>query len=90
MTRSVPALPGPSRPPSLLACGWQRSAAQGGIATVISKGLHRYETFNQDAKGCQPCQQILMEMKQADERLLERIVGHVRQHLDKGKDAKAA
>ena len=60
------------------------------IATVISKGLHRYETFNQDAKGCQPCQQILTEMKQADDRLLERIVAHVRQHLDKEKDAKAA
>lgn len=39
---------------------------------------------------CPQCQQILNEMKQADERLLERIVGHVRQHLDKEKDAKAA
>lgn len=60
------------------------------IATVISKGLHRYETFNDDAKNCQQCGQILNEMKQSDERLLERIVSHVRQHLDKEKDVKAA
>lgn len=60
------------------------------IATVISKGLHRYETFSNDAKSCQQCGQILNEMKQSDERLLEHIVAHLRQHLDKEKEAKAA
>jgi hypothetical protein len=50
-------------------------------ATVISKGLHRYDTFIKDAQGCQQCTQIWTEMKQADERELERIVGHLREHM---------
>ncbi len=52
-------------------------------ATVISKGLHRYETFIKDAQGCQPCTQLWNEMKQADERQLERIVSHLREHMAK-------
>ena len=59
-------------------------------ATVISKGLHRYDTFHADAKGCQHCQQIWNEMKQTDERQLERVVSHMRQHLNQESDAKAA
>jgi hypothetical protein len=50
-------------------------------ATVISKGLHRYGTFQSDAKNCQHCQQIWNEMKQADEKQLEKIIGHLRQHM---------
>ena len=44
-------------------------------ATVISKGLHRYGTFQSDAKNCQDCQQVWNEMKQADEKQLAKIVG---------------
>jgi hypothetical protein len=53
-------------------------------ATVISKGLHRYGTFQSDAKNCQHCQQIWNEMKQADEKQLEKIVGHLHQHMKEG------
>ena len=59
-------------------------------ATVISKGLHRYPQFQQDAKDCQHCQQIWTELKQADERQLERLVSHMRQHLERESSAKAA
>lgn len=59
-------------------------------ATVISKGLHRYPQFQQDAKDCQHCQQIWTELKQADERQLERLVSHMRQHLERESPAKAA
>jgi hypothetical protein len=59
-------------------------------ATVISKGLHRYGTFQSDAKNCQHCQQIWNEMKQADEKQLEKIVSHLRQHMEKEGAARAA
>jgi hypothetical protein len=59
-------------------------------ASVISKGLHRYPQFQQDAKDCQHCQQVWNELKQAEERQLERLVSHLRQHLDRESAAKAA
>jgi hypothetical protein len=52
-------------------------------ASVISKGLHRYPTFEKDAHDCQQCTQVWNEMKQADQRQLDRIVNHLKQHLDK-------
>lgn len=51
-------------------------------ASVMSKGLHRYETFKKDSADCQHCQQIWDHMKQADEQLLGRMVGHMREHLE--------
>ncbi|HEV8309177.1 MAG TPA: hypothetical protein VGW35_16075 [Methylomirabilota bacterium] len=51
-------------------------------ASVISKGLHRYDTFQKDAKDCQHCQQLWNQMKQADEDQLQRIVRHMAQHLE--------
>mgnify|MGYP006951186814 CR=1 FL=1 len=50
-------------------------------ASVISKGLHRYETFVKDCQGCQPCTELWNEMKRADERQLEKIVSHLREHM---------
>jgi len=52
-------------------------------ATVISKGLHRYDTFKRDSHGCQHCQQIWDHMRQADEELLQRIVRHLSEHMEK-------
>ena len=43
-------------------------------ATVISKGLHRYDTFIKDAADCQHCREIWNHMKRADQEQLERIV----------------
>jgi hypothetical protein len=60
------------------------------MATVISKGLHRHETFKKDAKDCQQCQQIWDVMKRADEEQLSRITAHLKQHMDKETQAKAA
>jgi hypothetical protein len=59
-------------------------------ASVISKGLHRYDTFQKDAMGCQQCQQLWNHMKQADEEELARIVGHMKQHLEAEEDLKRA
>jgi len=52
-------------------------------AAVLSKGLHRYDTFRTDAKGCGECQQIWSYMRQTDDEQLKRILGHLRQHFDK-------
>lgn len=61
-------------------------------ATVISKGLHRYDTFIKDAGDCAECREAWMQMKAADEKQLQRLVPHLRQHLDtdEGKQSKAA
>ena len=54
-------------------------------ASVISKGLHRYDTFAKDAQGagCQGCAQMWNEMKQADQKQLDWLVAHLKEHLDK-------
>jgi hypothetical protein len=52
-------------------------------ASVLSKGLHRYSTFQQDSEGCQQCQQIWNTMKQADEEQLSRLVPHLKEHLER-------
>jgi hypothetical protein len=52
-------------------------------AAVLSKGLHRYDTFHKDAKPCAECQTLWTYMKQADEEQLKRIVGHMKQHFSK-------
>lgn len=51
-------------------------------ATVLSKGLHRYETFHKDARGCVHCQQIWTYMKQTDEEQLQRVVEHLKRHFE--------
>jgi hypothetical protein len=57
-------------------------------ASVISKGLHRYDTFKRDAQGCQHCQQMWDQMKRSDEQQLEHILPHLKQHLDHEADMK--
>jgi hypothetical protein len=59
-------------------------------ATVISKGLHRYDTFKKDAQGCQACQQIWDFMRQADEQQLQRIASHLKEHFEREDVARAA
>jgi hypothetical protein len=61
-------------------------------ATVISKGLYRYDTFIKDAGDCQQCKDLWTQMKRADEEQLQRIVPHIKQHLerDEGGAKKAA
>lgn len=51
-------------------------------ATVISKGLHRYDTFKKDAQGCQQCQQIWDFMRKSDDEQLQRIVRHLTEHME--------
>jgi hypothetical protein len=58
--------------------------------TVISKGLHRYDTFKKDAKDCQQCQQIWDFMRKADEEQLRRLVPHLKEHMDREQVAKGA
>jgi tRNA C32,U32 (ribose-2'-O)-methylase TrmJ len=51
-------------------------------ASVLSKGLYRYETFKKDSQSCQRCQQIWDQMRQADEDQLALLVSHLDEHLD--------
>ena len=59
-------------------------------ATVHSKGLHRYEAFKKDAANCQACQQIWDFMKRTDEEQLQKLTAHLKQHMDKEAQSKAA
>jgi hypothetical protein len=59
-------------------------------ASVISRGLHRYDTFKKDSHGCQHCQQVWDHMRKSDEELLNRIVSHMREHIDQDEGAKRA
>jgi len=59
-------------------------------ASVLSKGLHRYATFQKDAKGCSQCQQIWAYMRQTDEEQLRRILSHLKQHFDREVEVKLA
>jgi hypothetical protein len=52
-------------------------------ASVISKGLFRYEQFHKDAKDCQQCQQIWQMLKQHDEKQLQQLTQHLKEHFDK-------
>jgi hypothetical protein len=51
-------------------------------ASVLSKGLHRYDTFTKDARGCAECQAVWKYMKETDEQQLARLLQHLRQHFD--------
>ena len=57
-------------------------------ASVISKGLHRYDTFKRDAQGCQHCQQMWDQMRRSDEEQLQKVVSHMKHHLDQEEDVK--
>jgi len=59
-------------------------------ASVISKGLYRYDQFHKDAKDCQHCQQIWSTMKQRDEEQLQIVLRHMTEHLDKEMKSAAA
>lgn len=52
-------------------------------ASVLSKGLYRYDQFQTDAEGCPQCRQLWTMMKQRDEEELHRILTHLKHHLDK-------
>jgi hypothetical protein len=58
--------------------------------TVISKGLHRYDTFVRDAGDCQQCKEIWTMMKKSDEEQLHRLMPHLKQHIDQEGAKKAA
>jgi hypothetical protein len=50
-------------------------------ASVLSKGLHRYDTFKKDAAHCPQCQEIWTYMKNRDEEELKRVVDHLAHHI---------
>jgi hypothetical protein len=57
-------------------------------ATVLSKGLHRYRTFENDSKSCPECQMIWTYMQRTDEEQLNRVLAHLREHLGKESELK--
>ena len=50
-------------------------------ASVLSKGLHRYDAFRKDSAGCAQCQDIWAYMKARDEEELKRITDHLAHHF---------
>jgi hypothetical protein len=50
-------------------------------ASVLSKGLHRYDTFARDSRHCARCQAIWAYMRQTDEEQLSRLVAHLKEHF---------
>jgi hypothetical protein len=58
-------------------------------AAHTSKGLHLYDTFKKDARGCKECEGMWDEMKRSDEQQLERVVNHLKEHFAGGADTKA-
>lgn len=50
-------------------------------AAVLSKGLHRYDTFQKDAEHCPDCQRLWGYMRKTDEEQLTRIVQHLKDHF---------
>lgn len=59
-------------------------------AAVLSKGLHRYETFRKDGKGCRQCGELWNYMQRTDEEQLKRILTHLKQHFDAEVELKLA
>jgi hypothetical protein len=57
-------------------------------AAVLSKGLHRYDAFRKDAKGCRECGELWRYMQQTDEEQLGRIVAHLRRHFETEEELK--
>lgn len=50
-------------------------------AAILSKGLHRYGAFRNDAKGCTECQHIWDYMQKTDDEQLRRILVHLKDHF---------
>jgi hypothetical protein len=59
-------------------------------ASILSKGLHRYDTFLRDSRHCADCQRIWSYMRQTDEEQLRRVVAHLKQHLAQESEVKIA
>jgi len=59
-------------------------------AAVLSKGLHRYDTFAKDAQQCPDCQRVWAFMRKTDEDQLGRIVQHLKEHFTREVDVKLA
>jgi hypothetical protein len=59
-------------------------------AAVLSKGLHRYDTFKKDAPDCPECQQVWSYMRKTDEEQLARIVQHLKEHFAREGELKLA
>jgi hypothetical protein len=60
------------------------------VATVISKGLHRYDTFHRDSKDCAECQRIWSYMQRTDEEQLRMVLAHLKSHFQGEVDVKLA
>ena len=59
-------------------------------AAVLSKGLHRYDTFQKDAAHCPECQRVWSCMRKTDEEQLARVVAHLREHFSREGELKLA
>ena len=55
--------------------------------TIISKSLHRYESYVRDAKeaDCRSCQEIWRRIAETRQKELEMLLEELRQHMKAGK-----
>ena len=53
--------------------------------TILSKSLHRYDTYMKDAKDCKSCQDFWQKMRQQREEELGMYLTELRRHAEQGK-----
>ena len=76
------------------ACLTSEAGAQNGTsdlretAAVLSKGLHRYDAFRKDAKGCRECGELWRATCRKWTRRLARILSHLKAHFEAEVDRK--
>lgn len=52
--------------------------------SIISKSLHRYDTYIKDASGCKPCQDTWKKIRKEREKELSILLKELKGHVEKG------
>lgn len=52
--------------------------------SVISKSLHRYDTYMEDAGDCEPCKDTWKKIRDNRENELSMLVKELEEHVQKG------
>lgn len=52
--------------------------------SIISKSLHRYDTYIDDAAGCKPCQDTWKKIREEREKELSMLLKELKGHVEKG------
>ncbi len=52
--------------------------------SVISKSLHRYDTYIKDAGDCKPCKEVWRKIRDNREKELSMLINELKGEFDKG------